>query len=264
MRKVNLLLLVLLSFSISAQKLPMQIYSYEGVKKVWLDMNENVYLINSKYELLKYDKSKNLIGQFSDFKLNDNSQIYTISPFKTILFYPEYGEIITFDHSLSEIARVNYFDIGLMNISTMGVSEDYQSIWVFDPVNQALTLYNQNYIKLREGEKQINMIGYPIYPSFLFVRKTNIYLYHEEDGFYIFDIFGNYIKPLPIKVGTKFQLLGNICYYIKEGTIHTIDLVTLKEAKTNLIFDSGVQDFYFSGQLLAIIDNAQNLTVYKL
>lgn len=264
MRLFSLLISFFIYNLVISQTLPKMVHTFEKTQKVWIDQNENTYLINSKNELLKYSSAENLIGQFSDFKLNSRTQLYTISPFKTILFYPEYGEIITFDNSLSEIARVNYFDIGLMNISAIGISQDYQSIWVFDPVNQNLNQYNQNYIKLSEGEKQINMIGQPIFPSMIYVRKTNLYLYNEEEGFYVFDIFGNFIKPLNIQVGSKFQIINSVCYYLKENTIHTIDLETLKEEKTDLVFKNGIVDFYFSGNLLGIIDKEKSLTIYKL
>lgn len=265
MRKLKLIFFLITVFtSLKAQKTPLVVAKYEQVQKVWLDINENSYLINNKNELLKYDKNWKLLGQFSDFKINEKTQLYTISPFKTLLFYPEFGEIITFDNFLSEIARVSYFDIGLMNLSTIGVSEDYQSIWVFDPVNQALTQYNQNYIKLREGEKQINMIGYPIYPDFLFVRNTSLYLYDEEGGFHVFDIFGNYVKPLPIHVGNKFQVIQNVCYYLKDNSIHTIDLLTLKEGKSDMKFDNDIKDFYYAGKLLGVVDVFGQLTVWRL
>lgn len=59
-----------------------------------------------------------------------------------------------------------------------------------------------------------------------------------ERGILVFDIYGSYIKTIPLLDVGEIQIDENIIYYQKEGNYYGYGLIDFQEVKIQLPFDT--------------------------
>ncbi len=254
-------LLLLLSFSIKAQENTFQkIFELEKVNDVSIDPLYNIYVIDEKLELVKYDLNFNIINRYSDNKFSKSTVLLTENSFKTILFHPNYGEIIALDNTLSEISHLEYYTIGENDISALGASADNQSLWLFDPTLQSLIKLNQTFQV--ERQEDISGLGYPIFPNYIKEIMGTLYLVDPNLGIHIFDNSGNFKNNFVVPPSPSVHIGYDGVYYIEQEEIKKINFTTFE--KTALKLDKAITKMAIRDNYLAVIDINKNLVFYKL
>ena len=75
------------------------------------------------------------------------------------------------------------------------------------------------------------ILGIGLQPSFILERHNNIYVNDPAIGILQFDVFGTYVKTIPLKNLTEFQILNKQLVYQLEHEVlafHLQSLVTQK------------------------------------
>ncbi len=100
-------------------------------------------------------------------------------------------------------------------------------LWLFDEVDfELLWLNDQAEVGKRSGNI-VQQLGYEIDPNFMLERHNWLYLNDPERGILVFDIFGTYLKTIPIKGLSSFSVTTKYLYYQDDTGMYAYDLKLL-------------------------------------
>ena len=103
-------------------------------------------------------------------------------------------------------------------------------IWVYDGVAYTLTRFNQEMQRTIQILNLNQILGYTPDPKYLMEHDNHLYMSVPERGILQFDIFGTYIRTIPITGLTKFQVIGLTIFYSKSpGVLDAFHIKTLQE-----------------------------------
>lgn len=182
-----------------------------------VDDFENIYTVDSRNQLKKYNREGQLLFNNSYNALGDISEIDVRNPQKLMIFFKDYQSIQFVDNTLSKIETLNLESLGYWNISAVSLAPDNQ-IWIYDPISFKLIkidskgnkLYssNEQYFGVLDNELYIRMIVNQEYTicysdtEYLLFSAFGKYLSSEKSlnqgmnlsGDYLFEMHGNHIK----------------------------------------------------------------------
>jgi len=135
-------------------------------------------------------------------------------------------------------------------------------LWVFDQVQYSLTRFNQQFKPTVQVKNLNQILGYTPQPVFMMEQNNHLYMSDTSNGVLQFDIFGTYIKTIPIKGLKKFQVFGDNLYYAqKTDYLNAFGLKTLQESTLELPVSDYI-DIRISRNRLHIL-RADSLSVYE-
>lgn len=167
----------------------------------------NVFVVRNN-QLSKYDPQGKKLHEYSNTNFGDISFIDTHDPFKILVYYESFGQVLFLDQSLSLASStidLNMLKLGLASL----VCSSYQgAFWVYDPSSMELLRVNQNLeISERSGNLQ-QVTGLSINPNYMLERDNYLYLNDPEAGILIFDKYGTFYKTIPISGLESFQVFN--------------------------------------------------------
>ncbi len=155
----------------------------------------------------------------SVYRIYSNKQLGTISsvdasnPLKILLFYQPFSRILFLDNTLTENGNPIYLDQLELEQATAVCSSFDNGFWVFNQIDFSLYRYNQN-LQLTNNTKNINQfLNQKPMVNFMVEYENRIYLNDSRIGILVFDIFGTYLKTIPIKNINRFQLRNDRIIY---------------------------------------------------
>lgn len=155
-----------------------------------------VYVVTPENELLQYNAQGALAYWYQNFRHGELAWVDAGNPLNILLFYPEFGQIVVLDRTLSEIAQLNLPEIGLWDVRAVGRSGDNQ-IWLYDPVQTLVRKISLDGEFLAEGQPLSLLLPSPPSPLWVTEQKQEVYMYDPEAGVLVFDPFGQYLKTIP-------------------------------------------------------------------
>ena len=90
-------------------------------------------------------------------------------------------------------------------------------------------------------------------PTALLESEDQLYLNNPDHGVLVFDVYGTFLKTIPIKGVEEIHVLDKKVYYIQEDHIHYYDEKTLNTDKFKLPV-SGIHYFCISNEYLVLYD----------
>lgn len=179
-------------------------------------------------QLLKYNMNGLLLRTYSNKSLGSISMIDASNPLRILLFYQDFSQLVFLDDMLALIgAPILLEDLGL-DQAVMACTSINDGIWLFDPQDVKLTRLDRN-LNVSQTAYHINQLtGVNIEPSFLLEQDNFLYLNNPETGILVFDIFGTYLKTIPVKIPREFQVIDGKLFYFNNGSCHSYDFVLFK------------------------------------
>ena len=231
-------------------------YLIQGDFKI-LEMDNlgDLYLIDQKNQLSKFNIDGQVKFEFSIKGLGDISSIDVSNPQKILLYFPQYQNIIFLDNTLSEIKRLNLEELNYWDIQGVANSRD-NNIWIHDPVNNRLLKINsEGAIQLSSNEvfnSKIEEIG----SSRIYERNNRVFLYYENI-IYEFDSFGQLIQTFMLtNQGIQFE--SESLFFLDQDQISMMDYQVhfTAEDQFKKIYDTiKIRDFVVAQSELWIIDD---------
>ncbi|MBL4651663.1 MAG: hypothetical protein JKY53_02205 [Flavobacteriales bacterium] len=194
----------------------------------------NVYLIKGN-TIEKYLPNGTLQNQYSSKIYGEINFVDTRNPLQILLFYPDITKIVFLDNTLSVHHDISLEQYQLEQVNLVCSSVN-NSIWVYDQSSLQLIRFNQQINKIQETGNIIQLLGVEINPNYLLESNNHIYLNDPEIGIFVFDIFGTYLKTIPIKGLSSFQVTETHIHYIQQGDVYSFDFKTLESNKITLPF----------------------------
>ncbi|MFN5319354.1 MAG: hypothetical protein ACK5CY_11005 [Bacteroidia bacterium] len=180
------------------------------------DPLDQVYALNGA-ELIKFKADGSVFRVYSNKTLGRITKADCSNPLKISVFYKELGRLIFLDNTLSEQGEaIKMEDLGLELAHTTATSADENGIWIYDPVDFRLLRYNSAF-KIKAQVEQINqLLALENPPSSMLEAGNYLIMAVPENGIYILDIFGTFIRKFDIKNCDKlFKAEDGFIYWNK-------------------------------------------------
>ena len=214
---------------------PATISNYELVNSVPLDARfittdflKSAYVITEKNQVMKYDSTGNLIGNYSENRYGKLTSIDAKSPFNVLRFYKEFSTLVTVDMKMSARRLYKLSSVDINNIAAACLSDD-NYIWLYDMDAQRLKKVNHAYETIYQSLELPQLIGQEVEPNFMMEKDGLIYLNIPKIGVMMFDIYGTYYtsvsaEELGLYDLKSFQVLQHKIIYFHEGHLFIYDV----------------------------------------
>jgi hypothetical protein len=191
----------------------------------------NSFVVNND-QLIKYRDNGTVFRLYSNKKLGRISSIDPMNPLKIVVFYRDFSQVVFLDNTVTENGDpILLTDWELEQASVICSSYD-NGLWVFDQVQYSLTRFDQQFKPTVQVKNLNQILEYAPQPVFMMEQNNHLFMSDTAHGILQFDIFGTYIKTIPVKGLEKFQVFGDNLYYAnKEGFLVAFGLKTLQENK---------------------------------
>lgn len=182
-------------------------------EKFQTDNLGNVFLVNQDV-FTKCDAQGKVLKTFTDKKLGEITSADVGNSQRIMLFYRGPGEVVFLDNMLSEVKRTgNLSAFGIDNPWVACLSQE-RGFWVFDASRGVL--FRLDPPKKQPISQSLNLfplLGKTLNPVGILEQENRVFLRGENGLIYTFDIFGNYLKTLPLTVPSDFQVAESRVYY---------------------------------------------------
>lgn len=209
MRKIALFIVYLL---FSAKSNSQGLYA-EGIDTVlWIDDRQlqlfttdnlgNVYLIyeNEIKKIVPYPQFHGVTISFSDPPLGRIASVDAFNPMRILVRYQPFNQLILLDNKLNKIQQpLQLEDLGLMDVQLASMTTQNR-IWLYDQVLDQVVLYNPRIESIEFSTQNLTqLLGQENTPVYLQSDASGLYVYAPETGLMVFDVFGNFVKNIPIR-----------------------------------------------------------------
>ena len=253
-RVAGILLLFFVTVTLFAQDNVTVLEKMTGTQ-LYADPNGNIYLVNGS-KLSKLDSNGKLLRSFDDSFLGDIASVDSDNPLKIMLFYRESGKIVFLDDRLSPVMEpLDLFSHGYSSVTLAAYSTD-NLIWLYDAASHELICIDF-YCK----EKSRNRLHFSDFePTQLLARyERSLLMNNPEDGMYLFDAFGTFLKRIPLPVESILTYTKSFVMYLTPDSVGTYDLVSMEESR--MARPEGAGAVVLSEQTIYYLDKEHRLTI---
>ncbi len=223
------------------------------------DALKNVYLIQ-KGVISKYDPQGHKLTQFSEKLIGDGILVDVTNPLKLLLFSPDQMKIIFLDSRLGELRDpVRLLEKGYEQV-TLAATSHSNGFWIYDAINFEMVRYDQNLDMERKSANLAQLLRLEFYPNDMMEVNNRVYLNDPDHGVFVFDIFGNYLKRLPIKGIERLSIANDRLFYNRGNTMYATNLTTLNEEIVSIPYEEG-QPFDI-GKALAVTGSENGVNIF--
>jgi hypothetical protein len=186
-----------------------QIITTDKLGNLYAVANQEIFKFDAQGILLQKNSLKNFGNLFS---------IDVSNPMKILAFYKDYNKILFLDNMLAPSAgSIDLSTIGFDQVTLTCSSHD-NGMWVFNSLNFEIVRMEPTLKISHQSGNIAQLTGNAVKPTALFETNNKVYLCDTMAGVLIFDVFGTYIKTIPIKSIVDLQVENNILYFIdKKG-----------------------------------------------
>ncbi|MBA4303645.1 MAG: hypothetical protein C0424_05415 [Sphingobacteriaceae bacterium] len=188
----------------------------------------NFYLITRSNELVKYDVNGQWVGNYRQQVLGPLENVDVFNPLQLLLFYPELATLVQLDNMLYPTNRFQLEAVRLGTRSLVCRSFD-NNFWLYDERAFRLRKMALDLRQVVEGEWLQNQFKGPLKPNYLIEHNEQLYLNEPALGILVFDLYGKYLRTLPIKGIDRLDAHGEYLYYLRNGTVWRWKLPTGEE-----------------------------------
>ena len=171
-----------------------------------------LYIINTDNQLKKLDEKGDSVGVFNQVtKYGKLSYVEAQNPWKTLLYYKNFSNIVLLDKYLNVINSINLRDKNILRAEAITISYD-NHIWVYDELENKLKKIDDSGNILSETVDFRQLFEEAPTPKRIIDHDGFVYLYDPLGGLYIFDYYGSLKRKLPFPGWSDFAVIGKSIY----------------------------------------------------
>lgn len=247
-------------FSQNKMKLIYQIKK-PNVDKVGIDNLLNIYSLTNS-EIKKYNRQDTLFTRFSELNYGEIYSADYSNPMRIPVFYRDFNKLVLLDNTLNYLRNpIDLLEDGFNQVQAICSSFD-GGIWMYSRENFTLSRYTVNFFKDRTIPNLNTFIDPELEVNSILEKDNRLYLLASNGTIYIFDIFGAFIKQLPLKIKNEFVVFSNQIYWVNQDVMHSFDLLALQE-KTFQLPMLDVISFSLHSNRLVLLSN-DKMAVYSI
>lgn len=199
-----------------------------------VDILNNIYVINKQNRLKKINENGDSVSVFNNIVQYGIPDFIDVSnPFKILVYYQRFATIVTLDRWLNLRNQVNLKSKNIISTHAMAASYD-NNIWIFDEQNFKIKKCNDQMEMMLESIDLNLLTEKTPKPTLIVSTEKNVYLYDENEGFYIFDAYANYKTHLPLLHWKNISVNKNTIYGFVNQSLFSYSLESLTLNEYNL------------------------------
>lgn len=175
--------------------------------------------------LFKFSSDGTYLYPYEEFNYGKIGMVDVSNPMKILVFCPDFMTVITLDKYLAPLTTYNFFDLGYQNISAVAISSD-GLLWFYDNTDFKLKKIDESGTIVKQSQPLNTVLNVLPNPDFMTEKDNVVYLNDPEIGIMVFDVFGNYIKTVPIKGLKKFQIFQDQVVYFENNKLNAYNMLT--------------------------------------
>ena len=222
--------------------------------QIYTDNLGNLYVVKD-FTLLKYNPSGNLLFTYSDNFKGNISSISIGEGLKVLVYYRDNGQLAVLDNTLSQIAAPVNLNFNNLGTTTLATSSVQNSFWFYDPIGGAIIRTTNTISVIFNSGNLSQLLNYRINPNFMVEFSNKLYLNDPEVGIMVFDIFGTYLKTIPITGLIKFQVAEKGLYFYSANHLYFYDFQNFQQIDIPLPVNGALQALVSNKMLFIQTDN---------
>lgn len=226
------------------------------------DKLQQCYVVTSRNELLKYNKEGQLLFQYNNNRLGNLKWVDATDPFNVLLFYPDYFTVVLLDRTLNIVGEYQLYDLNITDVNAVAMAND-NNLWYFDENAGKVKKISRAGETVEESVNTRLLLEKNIQPVNMLEANNRVYLNVPDTGVLIFDNFGTYLKQIPIKDLSSFQIIENQLVYQKEDKLLSYHLKSFLTAEITLPFKLEQEDQLKIRKGVLFLLKANELLIYK-
>lgn len=221
---------ILLAWGLAPKPVVGQFYTLFEIEakadRIAFDNLLNLYHIKGT-EMVKYDKNGQYQFRYSDKQLGTIGPVDVTFPLRPLLVYPGINYIAILDNTLSNNrGNVNLLNQGI-DLGTLACNSIQNHFWFYDAMNFKLIRTNENFRSVQETGNLAQILRIAqLDPNFMLEFANRLYVNNPSTGILVFDIFGTYIKTIPVQGLEEFQVNESELIYFQDGSLIRYHLKT--------------------------------------
>lgn len=154
-------------------------------------------------------------------------RIHTIDAFyslKPMVFSPEQGQLAVLDNTLSVQGSImNLPRQGLAQVVLVCMSVQ-NHFWFFDERELALMRMDSQLRPVSNTGRLDQLLGFTPKPTAMHEHENRLYVNDPDQGILVFDLFGTYMRTIPIIGASTFEVRGNSLFHFREREFLVYDM----------------------------------------
>lgn len=260
MKNLSIVILVLLSSVFYAQTSSVEFKA----KAFTTDQTGSYYEIYFN-QIKKVGKNGQRQFTYSNNILGEITSVDVFNPMKIVVFFKDFSKVVVLDNTLTEQGGVlDLNEVSLEETSLVCTSYN-NGAWYYNPVKFQLNRLEHSSRSINTSANIANILNKNIQPNFLVEYNNRVYLNDPINGILVFDIYGTYLKTIPIFKLKSFQVKENYLLYVNlTGQIETYDFFTLEQAVYKPIEYINVKSVRIENNSIYIITSKNELIIEKI
>lgn len=166
-----------------------------------------------------------------------SGQIHQIDAFqslRTMLFYKDQFQIAVLDNTLSiqgEIIELDQKGVFQPEFIAQSVNNN---LWVMDMANVQLKRFDRNFEEIYESGNLNQLLNIQLDPIEMHEHNEMLYISDKNEGILVFDIYGSYIKTIPLTEIEHFQVKGDHILYVKDGLVYNYSMMDFESKRLSI------------------------------
>ncbi len=185
----------------------------------------NLYVLRGS-DLDLYDRQGKLVAHNS---LNAFGTITGIDAFyslKPMIFSGPQATLAVLDNTLSlQGAPTNLARAGFPQ-ATLACSSVQNNFWLFDERDMALVRVDGRLNQVANSGRLDQLLSFSPHPTYMEEADGRLYLVDPRHGVLTFDLFGTFMRTLPILGADRVQVREGTVWYVSGGRLHRYDPAT--------------------------------------
>jgi len=215
-------------------------------------------------QIKKYDAKGELLFTYSNNVLGEISSLDASNPLKILVYFSDFTKILTLDDALSNWGEVlNLNDLNLEETSLICASYN-NAVWYYNPLKFQLTRMQNKMVTNISGNISA-LLNQNIQPNYLEEENDKIYLNDPQTGILVFDVYGTYLKTIPIFGLNEFHVKEKYVAYVNDKKqIETYNFFTLEKTVYKPEKYSNVKTVRIEGSYIYVLDENNQLIIDKI
>jgi hypothetical protein len=189
-----------------------------------VDNLDNIYVLNSRNQVKKYNSNGDSVGVYNDVKKYGQASLIDVSnPLKVLLYYRDFATVVMLDRFLNAVNTIDLRKQHILQARAIGQSYD-NKIWVYDEMENKLKKIDEDGRLLQETPDFRLLLGQAPVPTKIFDENKFVYVYDSVYGIYVFDYYGALKNNIMIQRWQNLKVASKYIFGSKSDSLYRYDI----------------------------------------
>jgi hypothetical protein len=225
-------------------------------KDIQTDRLGNLYVVSKTNQLYKYSPEGKLLSTLNYKYLGNITQVDATNPLEIYVFYKELNLVVFLDNNLAYRGEMNLTNFGVGQAAAIARSYD-NGLWVFDLADLQLKKMDKNGENLQVTGNVRQYITNTSMANFIYDDNERVFINDSLNGVLVFNVFGTYLKTLPIKGCKEVKVIDDELYYRQASQLKKYQLKTFATTSYFMPDSIDVRDVSIEKERLYLLKAAE-------